>query len=287
MEITDSHHADVGGIAVRRALPRAGRRTVGGWCFVDHIGPATVHVGSGHDVAPHPHIGLQTVTWLFDGEALHRDSLGSEQLIRHGQLNLMTAGNGIAHAELAMGSRSGRLHGVQFWIAQPEATRHGPPAFEHHGLLPQFEMDNARGTVLIGCFDGAASPARRDAEHVGIDLTVEPGRTVVPLDAMFEHAVVVTRGDVVVDQRRVVPGQLAYLGLGRFDVVLEAAEPAQMIVFGGVPFTERLSMFWNFVARSHDEIDAAVTDWETGSDRFGPVATPLPRIAAPRPPWAR
>src|SRR3712207_3756642 len=143
VEVTDSREATVGRFRVRRALPRRGRRTVGAWCFADHMGPADVDEDSGPHVAPHPHIGLQTVTWLTDGEALHRDSLGSEQVIAPGQLNLMTSGGAVAHAEEATGHYRGTLEGIQLWVALPEATRHGAAAFEHHATLPQGEVDGA------------------------------------------------------------------------------------------------------------------------------------------------
>lgn len=161
VEVTASRAATVGDMPVRRALPRRGRRTVGAWCFADHMGPASVTVDKGVDVGPHPHIGLHTVTWLVAGEALHRDSLGTEQVIRPGELNLMTAGSGVTHSEEATGSYAGDLHGIQLWVAQPEATRHGGPAFEHHGDLPQLELSGAVGTVLVGtlrcCLVGRAS----------------------------------------------------------------------------------------------------------------------------------
>ena len=140
IEVTESHTATVGKFSVRRALPRRGRRTVGAWCFADHMGPADVTETSGMDIGPHPHIGLQTVTWLLDGEALHRDSLGSEQLITPGQLNLMTAGAGVAHSEEATGRYHGRLEGIQLWVALPEPTRDSAAAFEHHAELPRVEL---------------------------------------------------------------------------------------------------------------------------------------------------
>src|SRR4051812_37031193 len=162
VEITDSHTAQVGHFQVRRALPRRARRTVGAWCFVDHMGPATIDE-RGLGVAPHPHIGLQTVTWLLEGEALHRDSLGTEQVIAPGQLNLMTAGHGVSHSEEGTGYRGG-VEGVQLWVAQPSTTRDGPPAFEHHAELPHVELDHGTATILVGDFADAASPARRDTD---------------------------------------------------------------------------------------------------------------------------
>src|SRR5690606_19665891 len=163
-EVTPSRAAMVDGQSVRRALPRKGRRTVGSWCFADHIGPSVVDGSPGLGIGPHPHIGLQTVTWLLSGEVLHRDSLGSEQLIRPGQLNLMSAGNGVAHSEESPAGAGGELHGIQLWVAQPERTRHGEPAFEHHASLPQVEQDSALVTVLVGEFGGVASQARRDTD---------------------------------------------------------------------------------------------------------------------------
>jgi quercetin 2,3-dioxygenase len=149
--VTPSREAKVGGLRVRRALPRRERRTVGAWCFVDHMGPAPVSNTETFDVAPHPHMGLQTVTWLLAGEVVHRDSLGSEQVIRPGQLNLMTAGHGVSHSEEHTGAYRGDLHGVQLWVAQPEFSRHGPPEFEHHAELPRVDLGpGSVATVLVG-----------------------------------------------------------------------------------------------------------------------------------------
>ncbi len=287
LEITDSRESRVGAIGVRRALPRRGRRTVGAWCFVDHLGPAQVSEQRGMGVAPHPHIGLQTVTWLVEGEALHRDSLGTEQAIRPGELNLMTAGHGIAHSEEGTDTYRGTLHGVQLWIAQPSATRDGPPAFEHHGSLPRCELDAGEATVLVGDLDGTASPARRDTEHLGVDLSVRKGTTAVPLRSDFEHALVILTGAVRLDGAVVDPGHLAYLGTGRSEIALAANDPTRVMLFGGVPFEEELLMWWNFVARAPAEILEAHRAWMAADDRFGQVDSPLPRIEVGPPPWRR
>src|SRR4051794_22685571 len=213
VEVTESHEAVVGKFTVRRALPRRGRRTVGAWCFADHMGPADVTENSGLDVGPHPHMGLQTVTWLLAGEALHHDSLGSEQLIAPGQLNLMTAGGGVAHSEEATGSYSGRLHGIQLWVAQPEQTRHGAAAFEHHGDLPRTALDGADATVLVGELDGVQSPARRDSELLGVDVEAGAGASVtLPVRRDFEHALVVLEGAVTIGGTTLTPGHLGYVG---------------------------------------------------------------------------
>ena len=285
VEISPSHSARVGDLDVRRALPRRERRTIGAWCFVDHIGPIDISPDNSVDTAPHPHMGLQTVTWLLEGEVLHRDSLGSEQLIRPGELNLMTAGNGIAHSEEGFGHRTGRAHAVQLWVAQPEATRHGGAAFEHHESLPAVDFDHSTCTVLVGEFAGSSSAARRDTEHVGLDLRLRPGRTTLPLVPTFEYGAIVMDGRVQLAGEVLAPGQLAYLGIGREDIVLAVDDESRMLLIGGLPFEAPVSMFWNFVARTHAEIDEAVRQWQADDGRFGRVASKLSRIPSPTPPW--
>jgi redox-sensitive bicupin YhaK (pirin superfamily) len=263
-------------------LPRRGRRTVGAWCFADQMGPTD---GRGVEVAPHPHIGLQTVTWLLDGEIVHRDSVGSEQSIRPGQLNLMTAGGGVSHSEEAVPGWSGRTHGIQLWVAQPEATRWGAPAFEHHSDLPQVALDHAEATVLVGELAGAASPARRDTDHVGAELRLRSGRTVVPVAAGHEHAVVVLRGAVRLAGASLLEGQLGYVAPGRGELVVEADDDAVAMLLGGIPFTDELVMWWNYVARSRREVIDAHAEWTAGAERFGTVASELAPIHVDPPPW--
>jgi quercetin 2,3-dioxygenase len=286
VDITPSRESVVGAMRVRRALPRIGRRTVGAWCFADHLGPELVTETRGLDIGPHPHTGLHTVTWLVAGEVLHRDSLGSEQVIRAGQLNLMTAGAGVTHSEEATGRYRGQLHGVQLWVAQPEGARHGPAAFEHHPELPQVELANAVATVLVGGLAGATSPARRDTPLVGVDAALGPGTGAWPLAPSFEHALVVLDGEVLAGEQPVRPGQLAYLGIGRDQVVLTAADPARLLLLGGEPLGEPILMWWNFVVRGRDELDRAYRQWQADDPRFGRLRSPLPRIPAPPPFWA-
>jgi redox-sensitive bicupin YhaK (pirin superfamily) len=286
VEVTESHDAVVGRFHERRALPRRGRRTVGAWCFADHMGPADVTENSGLDVGPHPHMGLQTVTWLLEGEALHRDSLGSEQLIAPGQLNLMTAGGGVAHAEEATGSYSGRLHGIQLWVAQPEATRHGDAGFEHHAELPQADLRGATATVLIGALGDVVSPARRDTQLVGVDVAVRAGAdVVVPVRRDFEHALVVLDGALTIGGTTLTPGHLGYLGRDRDEIPLHAEERTRALLLGGVPFPEPILMFWNFVARDRSEMETAWREWNDDTGRFGRVASSLARIPSPDPYW--
>lgn len=288
LELIPSSEAEVGRFRVRRALPRRTRRTVGAWCFADHMGPATVDEERGLDVGPHPHIGLQTLTWLISGEALHRDSLGTEQVIAPGQLNLMTAGRGISHSEEVTGSYAGPLQGIQLWVAQPEQSRHGEPAFEHHADLPRVELGAGTATVLVGQLLDGSSPARRDTDHLGVDLDLRAGRTEVPLHPSHEHAVVVLEGRVAVDGHDVEPGVLAYLGTGHDSLGLDTGGPARAMLLGGAPFEDELVMWWNYVARTRDEVVAAHRAWSAGDvDRFGAVPSPLPRIETAPPPWDR
>lgn len=285
LEVSESREAQVGNFPVRRALPRRGRRTIGAWCFADHMGPADVTERNGLDIGAHPHIGLQTVTWLIEGRALHRDSLGSEQVIAPGQLNQMTAGHGVSHSEEATGDYRGRLEGLQLWIAQPESTREGDPTFEHHADLPQVALDRADATVLVGRLADATSPARHDTPLVGADIALTGGPAAVPLQPDWEYGLVVLRGAVGLDGQLVQPGRLAYLGPGRDELILDPAEPSRVVLLGGEPLAEQLVMWWNFVGRSRDEIAAAYRSWQQQDDRFGRVRSALPRIPAPPPHW--
>ena len=280
IEITESRTTVVGGAPVRRALPKRTRRTVGAWCFLDQLGPAQVTDEWGLEVGPHPHTGLQTVTWLVAGQQLHRDSLGTEQTIRPGQLNLMTAGRGVAHAEETLEYR-GPVHGVQLWVAQPDATRAGDPDFEHHADLPQAELDALTATVLVGRFAGEESKARADTPLVGLDLQVRAGRSLLPLQRDFEHAVVVLDGEIALDGQPVRPGALAYLGRSREQLQVEASENARAVLVGGEPFESPVLMWWNFVARTHEELAEALAAWQAADERFGDVRSDLGRIPAP------
>ncbi|MCC5811866.1 MAG: pirin family protein [Ectothiorhodospiraceae bacterium] len=267
---------------VRRAVPSKARRMVGAWCFLDHAGPAEYAAGKGLNVGPHPHIGLQTFTWMLDGEVLHRDSLGYEQIIRPGQVNLMTAGRGIVHSEESVSDAPGRLHAAQLWIALPEAERHREPGFHHYPDLPVMEQDGVVITLLAGSAMGRTSPAEVFSPLVGMDLRADaPAQTTIPLEPRFEHALLSLRGTVTAAGEVFAPGTLLYLGTGRTHLAVELSEASQALVIGGQPFGEDILLWWNFVARSAEEIHQATEDWNAGR-RFGSVdGTPLPRIPAP------
>ena len=242
------------------------------------MGPTTFRAGDGLAVPPHPHTGIQTVTWLFEGAALHRDSLGSEQLIRPRQLNLMTAGAGIAHSEEDPDGSGGTIQGVQLWVAQPAATRAGGSSFEHLTDLPRVHLDHGTATVLVGQFDGALSPARRDTDHVGVELDLRRGTTVVPLDPAYEHGLVVASDPSPWPTPPCPPAPSPIWLPGADELALTADGAVVALLLGGVPFPEEVSMWWNFVARTRDELADAYRDWVDGSDRFGPVTSALPRV---------
>lgn len=276
---------------VRRSLPNRDRRMVGAWCFADSYGPEDLRTRAGMRVPPHPHTGLQTVSWLLAGEILHHDSLGNGQLVRPGELSLMTAGHGISHSEHTPDDHSPRLHGVQLWTALPEEHRHSAPQFAHHADLPTSSEPDGTVTVFLGQLGGAVSPARVYSPLLGADVAVEPGGQMrLPLEPDFEHAVLAVSGQVTVDGRAVPADAMYYLGPGRRDVRLDAGDTvgARALLLGGAPFEEPLVMWWNFVARTHDEIVEARTAWEegrvhSGSDtRFGVVGGfPGPALPAP------
>ncbi|MBF6137894.1 pirin family protein [Nocardia otitidiscaviarum] len=275
----------VRGVTVHRSLPQRDLPTVGAWCFLDYFGSNSPANPQGHDIDPHPHIGLQTVTWPLEGRIRHRDSVGSDVEIRPGQLNLMTSGRGIAHSEYRVpGHPSGR--GLQLWIALPDESRGIAPHFEQHRELPGFELPGVAGTVLIGSLGGATSPATAYTPIVGADLRVDAGTDArLPLDPAFEHAVLVVDGALSVDGTPVEPGSLFYLGSDRNGIRVHDTAGAQLLLIGGEPLGEDLVMWWNFVGRSHEEIEAARNDWEKHDlERFPDIAGHAPQQRIPAPP---
>lgn len=259
------------GLKLRRALPTTGRRLVGPWCFLDHFGPIAYESGKPVDVAPHPHIGLQTVTWLIEGELLHKDSLGYESLIRPGELNLMTAGRGIAHSEETPPQNSGRIHGVQLWVALPDIERHVAPTFNHYDSLPVVQFEGGRATTIIGELAETRSPATAYSPIVGAQLIVDDRASLaLPLDSGFEHALVVLEGVIHLEGHKLLPGTLYYLGMGRGTLRLKGEGLVRAMLVGGAPFGEQVLMWWNFVARTPEEIAQAREDW-LRRRRFGEV----------------
>jgi redox-sensitive bicupin YhaK (pirin superfamily) len=265
------------GMEVVRTLPNKHRRMVGAWCFLDAYGPHDVTAGPGMRVGPHPHIGLRTVTWLLQGEVLHRDSLGSLREIRPGQLNIMTAGSGISHSEETPAEHSPVLQGVQLWVALPESARHMAPAFAHYSDLPMVTDGGMTATVLMGTLAGATSPATCHTPLVGAEIALAAGtETVLRVRPEFEYAILALDGVATVAGTQVKPGPLLYLGDGRPELTLKASDATRVLLLGGEPFEEKLVMWWNFVGRSHDEVVAARAAWEAttnggGEGEFGQV----------------
>ncbi|HEX5352738.1 MAG TPA: pirin family protein [Rhodanobacteraceae bacterium] len=283
LERIETRTAEVGdGLYVRRALPSRQRRTIGAWCFLDHLGPVDYEAGGGLNVGPHPHIGLQTFTWMIEGEVIHRDSLGNEQTIRPGQVNLMTAGHGISHAEDSPPGRGGHAHAVQLWIALDEAHRHGPPAFRNYPVLPVIERGDFHITLLAGSLFGQTSAVEVFSPMVGMDIAAQrAGEIEIPLDPAFEHGVLMLEGTATVDGETVTPEELAYLGVGRGRAVLRVDAPTRLVLIGGKPFGEEILLWWNFVARTQAEMAEAVHAWNEGH-RFGEVhGSPSHPLIAP------
>jgi redox-sensitive bicupin YhaK (pirin superfamily) len=290
-EIVTAREVPLGGpraMTVHRTLPSKQRTMVGAWCFADHYGPSTVSETGGMVVPPHPHTGLQTVSWLFEGEIEHRDSVGSHAMVRPGVLNLMTAGRGISHSEVSTPAAH-VLHGVQLWVALPDASRQVDPFFESHDAV-EVQVADARLKVFVGSLAGAAVPATTFTPLVAAEITLPAGGAVeLPVDPSFEHGVLVDAGPVAVDGVTATRTELAYVGAGRSTLSLRAGdEPVRVVLIGGEPLGEKILMWWNFVGRSHDEIVAYRAAWQRESGSAEPDgSTPPPAPAAARPDAAR
>lgn len=267
-------------MTVRRTLPQRKRSLIGAWCFVDHYGPDDVSVTGGMDVAPHPHTGLQTATWLFSGEVEHRDSLGSHAMVRPGELNLMTAGHGICHSEVSTPTTR-VLHGVQLWIALPDEHRHTARAF-HHYAAPAVALDGTTARVFLGTLAGQRSPVETFTPLLGAELVLASRvRLTLDVDPDFEHGVLVDTGAVAVSGATLYRSDLGYLPPGRARLELANTTDAtcRVLLLGGPPFGEEIVMWWNFVARSHDEIVAFRAAWQDESAQFGRVEGYRGRLA--------
>jgi redox-sensitive bicupin YhaK (pirin superfamily) len=264
---------DLGGFTVQRVLPAREQRTVGPFVFFDHFGPMALPPGQGMDVRPHPHINLATVTYLFDGEMLHRDSLGSRQVIRPGDVNWMTAGRGIVHSERSEAQARAEgvhAHGLQLWVGLPTAHEETDPAFDHYGSdsLPRLPAPGLDRRLIAGTAWGERSPVKTLSSLFYVDVIMSPGATVVLPDEHEERAAYVTSGAVTCEGQRFGVGQMAIFAPGA-RALLHAEAPARVMLLGGAPLDGERHVWWNFVSSSPARIEQAKRDWKEG--RFGVV----------------
>ncbi len=294
VEVIASRDVPLGGpraMTVRRTLPQRARSLVGAWCFVDHYGPDEVTRTGGMDVPPHPHTGLQTVSWLFRGEIEHRDSSGVHALVRPGELNLMTGGSGVAHSEVSTRGTT-TLHGVQLWVALPDHARHAPRNFAHHVPTP-IHLGCGSARVVLGALAGETSPVPTHTPLLGAELVLDPhAELALDVRPEFEHGVLVDLGPVLLEGTELARAELGYLppGPDRLRLANPGNRPARVMLLGGVPFTEPVLMWWNFIGRTHEEIARFREEWESGSERFGRVEGyrgQVDRIPAPPMPTVR
>lgn len=273
VEIITSREVPLGGpraMTVRRTLPQRQRSLIGAWCFVDHYGPDDVSATGGMDVAPHPHTGLQTVTWLFEGNVTHHDSGGNHAVVLPGEVNLMTAGTGICHSEVSTQDTT-VLHGVQLWTVLPDSDRQTGRRFDHHApeTVP---FEGGQALVFMGSLLGYTSPITTFTPLLGAELRLDPGAELhLDVDPEYEHGLLLDTGDVELEGVAVAPTELAYTGIGETRLRLRntGGVPARMVLIGGPPFTEEVVMWWNFIGRSHEEIARYRQEWQDHGERFG------------------
>ncbi|WP_169914846.1 pirin family protein [Rhodococcoides yunnanense] len=281
-------------MTVRRTLPTKGRTLIGAWCFADHYGPDDVAQSGGMDVPPHPHTGLQTVSWLFSGEIEHRDSIGSHAIVRPGELNLMTAGRGISHSEVST-PNSPALHGMQLWVALPGRARFTAPNFEHYVPEP-VTIDGGVLRLFLGSLAGDTSPVDTFTPLLGAEIVLDAGGTIeLATDSAYEHGVIVDDGNVELDGTALARAELGYLAPGLTTITLRntGTSSARVLLLGGPPFGEQVVMWWNFMGRTHEDIEAYRSAWQAGDSQFGTVDGYLTkqgtefRLPAPELPNAR
>jgi redox-sensitive bicupin YhaK (pirin superfamily) len=264
---------DLGGFAVRRALPSAERRNIGPFVFFDQMGPAELAPGSGIDVRPHPHIGLATVTYLFQGTIVHRDSLGSVQAIEPGAVNWMTAGRGIVHSERSdneLRERRQKLYGLQIWVALPRRYEETDPDFTHYAadLLPQIDGEGKTVRVIAGSLFGKASPVKTFSKLFYGDTVCRPGASLLLNNEYEERGIYLLEGDVDIHGQRFEPGRLLVFSSGD-EITIKAVSAARFVLFGGEPLDSPRHLWWNFVSSSRARIEQAKSDWKNG--RFARV----------------
>jgi redox-sensitive bicupin YhaK (pirin superfamily) len=289
VEILTPRDVPLGGLRamnVRRTLPQRRRTFIGAWCFVDHYGPDRVGADGGMVLPPHPHTGLQTVSWLFSGGLEHRDSAGHHALVHPGEVNLMTAGRGISHSEYTTDGTT-VLHGAQLWLALPDSDRHTDPTFEHHAPKPVL-ADGWEARVFLGSLLDSTSPVHTYTRLLGAELRIRAGTTLlVPVERDFEHGLLLDSGAITVDGEPVAPNELGYVEPGHDHLLLKAQDDALLLLLGGPPFGEEIVMWWNFIGRDHDEIAGYRDQWQElvaggTNDRFSlPPGDQLPPIPAP------
>ncbi len=293
-DLIEGKPRDLGGFSVRRVLPSLAHRSIGPFAFFDHLGPATLAAGSGGvQVRPHPHIGLATVTFLFEGELMHRDSLGSVQAIRPGDINWMTSGRGIVHSERSPASIRDApqvIHGIQSWVAVPKEHEHDDPSFAHHpaATLPSFALPGARITVIAGTAFGHTSPVAVLVPTLYAVADLDAGSTLMLDTEHEERALYVVEGDVTIDGTPV-PAQTMAALTSTADVVIAAGSAARVMLVGGTKLDAPRALEWNFVASDREAIDAARDDWAAFPNaRFPQVPgetewIPLPPRPRPEP----
>lgn len=272
------------GFVVRRVLPAAACRSVGPFIFFDHMGPIAAPAEKRHDVRPHPHIGLATVTYLFEGAILHRDSLGSVQRIEPGAINWMTAGRGIVHSERTPEELLGqprRIHGLQLWVALPAADEECAPDFIHYPApaMPEIELHGARVRVLVGAFQGARAPVETRFETLYLDVALAPGGAIHAPGGGLERAVYPVEGELTLDGVPLPPHTLAVLR-PESAPLLASAQGGRCVVIGGERLPEPRYMWWNFVSTRRERITSAAADWDSGG--FAPVPGDDERIPLPQ-----
>ncbi|MGY5394467.1 pirin family protein [Acinetobacter sp. NigerLNRRAM0016] len=275
--------AEIGqGTIIKRALPSRHKRMIGAWCFLDHAGPVSFPQGDGLDVGPHPHIGLQTFTWMIEGTMMHTDSLGSKQLIRPKQVNLMTAGYGISHTEVAPATET-HMHAAQLWIALPDDKQNMAPRFNHYPVLPSVEQDQIEFTVLVGEFLQITSPVKVHTELLGVDMkALVSTATRLPLNPKFEYGFLALEGTAVVNGHELNDDNMLALEPGVKEISIEMHQGARILLLGGEPFESAILLWWNFVGRTQEELQLAREQWMNQDERFGSIPDyDGPRLEAP------
>ena len=275
--------AEIGqGTVIKRALPSRHKRMIGAWCFLDHAGPASFPQGSGLDVGPHPHIGLQTFTWMIEGTMMHNDSIGSQQLIRPKQVNLMTSGYGISHTEVSPDTET-QMHAAQLWIALPDDKLNMVPAFDHYPELPVVQAQGIEFTVLVGEYLNTRSPVKVHSELLGVDLFAQESTSArLSLNPKFEYGFMALEGSASINGHELTEDNMVILepGLEHVDIQIHAG--GRVLLLGGEPFESPILLWWNFVGRTTEELKMARDQWSEGHSRFGAIPDyDGPRLEAP------